>query len=214
MSAVTQTRQAAGWRVEFGFNSMVDFCVWVLEREGLRLAPFDRHRAGDGPLRSMGMAPSLWQAWLDATVTQQIEPEALRTAFGHAWPGTPLTLQPDADPCVSRRFDPSALWPGQPALRPWLAELWRQYGPLALVRRAQVERLERSLIELWLQDALAEFSSYLPSLHIHLVRYPHRVVYLAQPQSLVLGIDDGHWDCAALWPTVRDAVGELVTAED
>lgn len=45
-------------------NPMVDFCVWVLEIDGLKVAPFDQHPDGDGSLRAAGLTAHDWQSWL------------------------------------------------------------------------------------------------------------------------------------------------------
>lgn len=45
-------------------NPMVDFCVWVLEVDGLKVAPFDQHADGDCSLRTAGLTAQDWQAWL------------------------------------------------------------------------------------------------------------------------------------------------------
>lgn len=41
-------------------DAAVDFCVWVLEVDGPRAPPFDRHEGGDGRLRAAGLAPGAW----------------------------------------------------------------------------------------------------------------------------------------------------------
>ncbi|MEM8544663.1 MAG: hypothetical protein AAGF66_11825 [Cyanobacteria bacterium P01_H01_bin.119] len=45
-------------------DPMVDFCVWVLESDGLKVAPFDQHPDGDGSLRAVGLTAHDWQSWL------------------------------------------------------------------------------------------------------------------------------------------------------
>ena len=46
--------------LSLGMGSAIDFCVWVLEKDGLRVAPFDQHPDGDGSLRSRGMTAEAW----------------------------------------------------------------------------------------------------------------------------------------------------------
>lgn len=208
-AAQARGRAAAGWRVHFGFNSMVDFCIWVLETDGLRIPPFDRHPDGHGLLRTMGLDPKMWRDWLHAVVALQAERECLQAAFSRRPYPAP---QPAPQHDLPRRFNPPALWPGQPSLRIWLAELWQQYGPLALERRGALDPGERSLVELWLQEGLQEFHPRLEHLHIHLVCYAGRLAYPVPPHSLVLGMDGCLHDHATLWSTVREAVEELASA--
>lgn len=50
-----------------GIGPAIDFCVWVLEQDGLRVPPFDQHPDGDGSLRSRGMTAEAWRAWIKRT---------------------------------------------------------------------------------------------------------------------------------------------------
>jgi hypothetical protein len=36
------------WYCSYRFNMSVDFCIWVLESDGLRVLPFDQHPSGAG----------------------------------------------------------------------------------------------------------------------------------------------------------------------
>jgi hypothetical protein len=49
-----------------GYNRALDFCVWALERDGLQVRPFDRHREGTGALRDVGLDATGWAAWVEA----------------------------------------------------------------------------------------------------------------------------------------------------
>jgi len=50
-----------------GMGSAIDFCVWVLEKDGLRVSPFDQHPDGDHSLRSRGLTAEAWQGWIMRT---------------------------------------------------------------------------------------------------------------------------------------------------
>lgn len=56
------------WSLFCSFNIMVDFCVWVLEIDGLQVPPFSRHSDGNGMLRARGMDSESWRAWIEKTV--------------------------------------------------------------------------------------------------------------------------------------------------
>ncbi len=53
--------------VNYGVGSPIDFCIWVLEQDGLRVPPFDQHPAGDGSLQANGLTPEEWRSWLTKT---------------------------------------------------------------------------------------------------------------------------------------------------
>lgn len=59
------------WFFEQTFNGYVDFCVWVLQVDGLRLHPFNRHPDGDSTLRERGLNAEAWQLWLTRVVATQ-----------------------------------------------------------------------------------------------------------------------------------------------
>jgi hypothetical protein len=202
-----QGRAVDTWRVHYGFNAMVDFCVWVLETDGLCLAPFDRHTQGSSLLRAMGVDPEHWRAWLHAIVGAQTERADLAGSLSRSSQYPSLAAQSVAR--APRRFNPPALWPGHPNVRPWLEELWEQYGPIALERRGEVAMVECSLVERWLQEALSDLDDRPEQLHIHLVRYPALLAYPVPPDAVIVGLDSCRDDPAALLSAVHAAVQAL-----
>lgn len=210
MDSMTLTRYRApsGWHVSLGFNSMIDFCVWILEEDGLRLPPFEAHADGHGLLRTMGLDAAAWRSWLHRIVQLQAEPEP---ASSRLWQHS--HLMPSASLHTAAHFDPPALWLGRPHLRSWLGGLWQQYGPLAIERRGRIDTLEQTLVACWLQEALQEYHPRLDELHIYLVRYPARVLYRVAPHSLVVALDEDLQDHAALCAAVRKAVEHLADDE-
>lgn len=56
------------WSLSYSFDTMVDFCIWVLEVDGLHVPPFNRHPDGNGILRAKGMEPESWRAWMTKIV--------------------------------------------------------------------------------------------------------------------------------------------------
>ncbi|MGF1490006.1 MAG: hypothetical protein ACFBSE_23205 [Prochloraceae cyanobacterium] len=59
------------FRIDFGFNSAIDFCIWVLELDGLLSRPFNQHLRGNGLLSKQGMDRSSWKNWLATVVALQ-----------------------------------------------------------------------------------------------------------------------------------------------
>lgn len=169
------------WFFSSGFNMMVDFCVWVLETDGLQVAPFDRHPAGDGALRARGFDAPGWRAWVIAVVAPQTTPMA--------------TSEQGPAGFMAGTHDPAAVWQGAPTIGTLLAERWEQYAPLALVRRAwerPTQGAHRSTTarpasqRLW--DDLAPYHARIPPLHAYLVDYLWPVDYLVPPAAAILGI--------------------------
>src|SRR5690349_16451644 len=52
------------WHYSMGGQPTVDFCLWILQVDGLRVPPFDQHPDGDGSLRAVGLTAEDWQSWL------------------------------------------------------------------------------------------------------------------------------------------------------
>jgi hypothetical protein len=59
------------WRIDHGFNADVDFCIWVLELDGLHIPPFDQHREGNSELQTKGLDAESWRNWLATVVALQ-----------------------------------------------------------------------------------------------------------------------------------------------
>src|SRR5712691_2593664 len=51
------------WHYRQGSDPAVDFCLWVLQVDGLNVPPFDQHPDGDGSLRALGLTEDSWQTW-------------------------------------------------------------------------------------------------------------------------------------------------------
>lgn len=59
------------WFYETTFNEHIDFCVWVLQVDGLSVPPFSHHPDGDRTLQNHGLNAESWQAWLARVVIIQ-----------------------------------------------------------------------------------------------------------------------------------------------
>ncbi|MDV3347973.1 hypothetical protein D0962_33950 [Leptolyngbyaceae cyanobacterium CCMR0082] len=58
----------SSYSISINTSPAVDFCIWVLEIDGLNVAPFDKHSDGNGSLRETGMTCHSWQSWLNEIV--------------------------------------------------------------------------------------------------------------------------------------------------
>ena len=52
------------WHWKIGFDSGIDFCVWILEIDGLHIPPFDQHTQHEGFLQTAGLTQLSWKAWI------------------------------------------------------------------------------------------------------------------------------------------------------
>ncbi|MBE9033649.1 hypothetical protein [aff. Roholtiella sp. LEGE 12411] len=59
------------WGFNYSFNPLIDFCVSVLEFDGLYVGPFSQHQEGSGTLRSRGLDVESWRSWLANVVATQ-----------------------------------------------------------------------------------------------------------------------------------------------
>lgn len=173
------------WTFSGGFNMTVDFCIWVLEVDGLYVPPFDQHPEGDGSLRAAGLDAEAWQSWLMRVVNLQYEQQ--RTRKG------PLNQQVDwQSVLISEAYNPPRAWIGTATVGNRLAELWTQYGPLSNERNKAEARLARKRqqvetdrrMNLW-RD-LSPYHSRIPTLVIHMVQYEKPINYLIPPVSVIM----------------------------
>ena len=59
------------WSIHFGMNAVVDFCIWILEVDGLHVPPFTCHERGLGSLQRLGLTPQCWESWATAVLAIQ-----------------------------------------------------------------------------------------------------------------------------------------------
>jgi hypothetical protein len=166
------------WSVSLGPNPYLDFCVWVLERDGLRVAPFDRHDDGDGSLRAAGMTAAAWRAWLGRV--DAAEREFNRQLGGDTWPPRPK---------------PAALWEGVAAVSDHVAELAAEYDDLFNERKdasMHLERTHRADGDRSFWHALVRFDQLLPPLKVAFVAYPAPARLVIPPATIVLAAVGWH----------------------
>src|SRR5690348_7353664 len=96
------------WSYCLGFNTVVDFCIWALEVDGLHVPPFDLHPDGDGSLRAAGLTAEDWQSWLLRVINRERSWFLRQQA---AWPEDLFSILSPED-----HHSPSA-WNGNAAVR-------------------------------------------------------------------------------------------------
>lgn len=185
------------WGWQLGFNRRIDFGVWVLETDGLRVAPFDQHPDGDAALRGVGLTAQAWREWFArVAATQHI----------------------NRDVAGERRrlaVDPPSLWDGPPVIGDRLRDLWQAYAPTSEQRCAwdgQTTSLVRSRPsqQLWLD--LRPYHNRLESLSVHLVPYATTVECLVPPTGVVLGVPGTLPDATTFRAAVLRSAERLATS--
>lgn len=73
------------WHYRQGSDPTVDFCLWVLQVDGLHVPPFDQHPEGDGSLRALGLTALDWETWFLRVLDPQSAHAMWRTSGSCTW---------------------------------------------------------------------------------------------------------------------------------
>jgi hypothetical protein len=192
------------WTFSTSDHPEIEFCVWALQRDGLRAPPFDLHADGDGELRSAGLTADAWSAWLAGVVGEVASLQERRQAdftqgmerffIGLERPPTPQEMHELA---VEPRPERAAveLWAGAPGVGERLGELRDEYRTWRSRRESEMrEVVQAGLAELSarpdtgnrLWRAIQRYRP-LPPLWFFMVDYPDTVLAVVPPASAVLG---------------------------
>lgn len=52
------------WLCQIATDGHINFCIWILQIDGLSVPPFNHHPDGDHSLRNQGLDAESWQVWL------------------------------------------------------------------------------------------------------------------------------------------------------
>lgn len=170
MFSIFHKRSADQWHWQVTMSLPVDFAVWVLERDGLQVAPFDQHPEilGNRLLRDTGFTADDWQVWFNHLVKEAGQQQ--NQPFDAVEPG-------DFFAGVNEQW------------KTLLNTLWALYLPMSGSRR-YVENVvtmptktsdERSL---W--ETLSKVRGNLPPLHVLLTAYPAKTERYMPPATLLL----------------------------
>ena|SRR5437867_4002035 len=186
------------WTLSIGGDPDVEFCMWVLLRDGLHVPPFEAHEDGDRALRAVGLTESNWREWFESTVRAA-------THWQESVRADPFAIRPEDDEQQSPLAGTAAgRWPTQDLIRVELLRLWPPYMRYSRNRDERefarsVQRIQSLTSEqrdqlldrerrLW--HEIQQFRP-LPPLHFYTVDYPTPVVEIVPPASAVLGGVDG-----------------------
>lgn len=176
------TGSESSWLFRYDYSPMIDFCFWILEKDGLKVPPFNAHLSGDDTLRQVGLQASSWVEWLKEVVNaHEHQRQALQSNQG---------LLPQGMQIMS---DPSSVWRGNAAVKHRLQELWTQYQPLMSSRRKWLRPLTTQIRttgqQLW--HDLQPYHTKIPSLTIFFVEYPQQVILPVPPVSIIMTVVNG-----------------------
>lgn len=165
------------WKMSVDLNKSIDFCVWTLLKDGLRVEPFDSHRDGTRVLSGAGLTESGWRKWLEAVVAEQraktrsMEADAHETAKWKKWQDAP------------------DLWTGDPVIGWALSDLWEAFGVLAEKSRTESsEKVDELMAGKNLRRVLKPYQARLTGLRAYAVHYPKPVVLIFKPDTALVGL--------------------------
>lgn len=200
------------WVFREDFSREIDFCIWILEVDGLHVPPFDQHPDGDGSLRAVGLDGEGWQSWLVRVVDLQSQQNQAFQRLPNNRPVTPLDWK---GVLIPEAREPVTAWKGNTAVGERLAILWKQYQPLADERKKAEHKLSRKRqqlgveqkINLW-QD-LKPYHARIPTLGIYMVHYVQPLNYLIPPVTVLMTFSDRQPDLAGFREQLLDAAAGL-----
>lgn len=215
METTPRSSQRPITRLYSGTNRALDFCLGILERDGLAVPPFDRHNHAHGPLQQAGLDSAAWRTWFKQVAAAESPLLAQDTALG----AEPFVETDDLTFWQRNRElmahpSPPELWTDSEAVRGELRRLWAQ--------RASVSDRQRG--PQW--DAWLEWISSrenVPSLPQRLAEQlgtgedaPRRLAlyYLDYAGPIAVKLDRNHLAlCVRGWvPTVDDFLEYVMAA--
>jgi hypothetical protein len=184
------------WTWSMDVERSVDFCIYALRRDGLRVAPFDPHPEGDGALRAAGFDAGSWQTWLTSVLDAHGRLKALSSADDLS--------QVDRQQIIAA-FDtfsaPAGLCPGSSELRARLEALWVEYEPAGQRWEQAFTVGESGLLGRQMADGgariwkgLLPYHERLATLQVYLVDYPAPAVLTVPPLTCVIAPATGDRD--------------------
>lgn len=184
------------WTWSMDVERSVDFCVYALRRDGLRVAPFDQHPEGDGRLRANGLDAESWRTWLTSVLDAHARLKTLMSADD---------LSRVDRHQISEAFHtfstPAGLCPGSSELRASLEALWAEYEPAGQRWEQAFSIGESSLLGRQMADGgariwkgLLPYHERLATLQVYFVDYPAPAVLTVPPLTCVIAPATGDRD--------------------
>lgn len=191
----------------------IGFAIWLLQRDGLRVHPFDRHPDGDGRLRALGLDEPSWRSWIGAIAQAEADFAELmsRLDIRRASPGEREELLPR-----DLRREPQHSWAGEPRVQRALDQLWPTYRVIgegwinrvtSAKRRSRITGAEER--RLWRQ--LEPLHDRLATLRVYPVDYNTRAELAIPPESCVVAIGPPDADATSYADSVLEVARQLAT---
>ncbi|QBD80477.1 hypothetical protein EPA93_32690 [Ktedonosporobacter rubrisoli] len=228
------------WHYQQGSDPTIDFCLWVLQVDGLRVPPFDLHPDGDSSLRALGLTANAWQSWflrvLNPTQREQDEQQLQQMQLTEY---LKITGEPDLEHLKRRHqaeqlkiattpplppppefYHYQASWMGSHAIKNRLIELEKQFRQSASQRERQIKEVTRVLSReerkatQRLYDELKPYHRQIPALSIYFVIYASPLDYLIPPATLLITVQEGQPGFQEFRERVLTAAAELATGKN
>jgi hypothetical protein len=185
----------------------VDFPVWLLCKDGLKVSPFLHHEAGDQSLQLLGMDATLWERWFQRVVRAQnlclfweFKPSKVSTSVPEEMEKITernrdfyLWELAQREKATTQLGDsslagalPVAIWDGNQAIKDKFAELWEQYTSSPNIGSTELY-IDPEMITTALEKLIQEFS--LDVIHLFPVLYPEPVHVPVGSSILVIGVN-------------------------
>ena len=178
---------ASPWLFRYDYSRLIDFCLWVLEKDGLQVSPFDAHLPGDNSLRQAGLQASEWLEWLKEVVN--LHEQQRQVVLQKHMLGGQGSLPSE----ILMASDPPSIWRGNAQVKQHLQELWTQYQPVSSTRRKWLRALTTQIRsagqQLW--HDLQLYQTRLPALMVYFVEYPQQVLLPIPPISIIMTVVNG-----------------------
>ena len=219
---------------ESDLNLKIDFCVWVLEVDGLRIPPFDKHQGGNKLLQAEGFNADTWREWLSRVVaTQDLrlsvlqKPEEWIEMMIKSRNITASYEELDIDKLRASLAQEVSLMSQQ---NPKLIELaqsfsWTSIPPEIWTGESNIGDILQKLWEDYLRaprrgasrshvnfefyDELQKYRDHLSYLHIYPVDYPTPVEYIVPPAAIILSLANGTAGSSVYCQSVLRAARQL-----
>jgi|GEM_PF-6915364 len=197
-----QDNEGSHSALSFDANLPVNFCIWILNYDGLQVPPFDRHIGGNGILRSQGLTSNDWLTWLQQVVQSHRNMKAI---------GSELVPSPN--------YFPDRFWQGEEKMREILARLWIQYATLPNIRPSfptLVSSPSWNQQNAWQMHQLVidirRLRPQAPTLGIYFVDYPE-VEYLMPPNDAIIHLGDLQIRTPEFFARVMNIAQKLATTD-
>lgn len=198
-----QSESNSRWHIGLSFTESVDFCIYVLEIDGLQITPFDKHPTRIGQLQTHGLNAETWNQWLQKVVDLQLQKKQHVASTGNL-PPRELNI---------KAHNPVNAWTGVSSIFQILDNLWQQYNTISDKRKELQEQLQRVLnseevSRIW--HDLEPYHQKIAPIQCFLVSYQTRVEYAIPPSSALVSVGKEHFSITSLRDQLLRVAEKLV----